>query len=63
MVLGIICVKWFGLQTEGVKIVGTIPSGLPSFKTPFVGRDLIVKVKDVSEESGSVAVKVITGFV
>ncbi|MBM72139.1 MAG: sodium-independent anion transporter [Crocinitomicaceae bacterium] len=35
LVLGIICVNRFNLQTEGVKIVGTIPSGLPSFKTPL----------------------------
>jgi len=35
LVIGIICVNRFNLQTEGVKIVGTIPSGLPSFKTPL----------------------------
>ncbi len=34
VVLGIICVKWFGLNSEGVKIVETIPSELPSFSTP-----------------------------
>ena len=34
VVLGIICVKWFGLNSEGVKIVEQIPSGLPSFSSP-----------------------------
>ena len=34
VVLSIICVKWFGLNLEGVKIVGKIPSGLPSFGIP-----------------------------
>ncbi len=34
VVLGIICVKLFGLNSEGVKIVETIPSELPSFISP-----------------------------
>ncbi len=34
VLLGIICVKWFRLNWEGVKIVGDIPRGLPSFGVP-----------------------------
>ena len=35
----------------------------PSFKTPFVGNDLIEKVNEVSVASISLALRVITGFV
>lgn len=34
VLLGIVVVWGFGLTSQGVKIVGTIPSGLPSFSIP-----------------------------
>ncbi|MGX1927796.1 SulP family inorganic anion transporter [Flagellimonas sp. 2504JD4-2] len=37
VILGIITVFVFGLETRGVKIVGSIPSGLPDFMWPNFG--------------------------
>ncbi|MAU71994.1 MAG: sodium-independent anion transporter [Pseudozobellia sp.] len=36
VVLGILVVYLFGLQSYGVKIVGSIPTGLPSFHVPVI---------------------------
>lgn len=37
VVLGIVLVGVFGLDAQGIKVVGTIPSGLPSFRLPAFG--------------------------
>ncbi|MGW9684900.1 SulP family inorganic anion transporter [Flagellimonas sp. 2504JD1-5] len=34
VILGIVTVFVFGLETKGIKIVGNIPSGVPEFKVP-----------------------------
>ncbi len=39
VVFGILAVWGLGLVDVGVKIVGEVPSGLPSFKSPLVGLD------------------------
>lgn len=36
VVLGVLGVYFFGLQNSGVKIVGEIPQGLPSFRVPSI---------------------------
>ncbi len=36
VVLGVVVVKYFSLYTMGVKIVGDVPKGLPSFSIPII---------------------------
>jgi len=39
LVLGILSFSWFGLESHGVEVVGTIQAGMPSLSWPTVGED------------------------
>ena len=44
VVLGILAAFLFDLEAKGVRLVGSIPMGLPSFSIPELNTDLIVKL-------------------
>ncbi|SDX78337.1 sulfate permease, SulP family [Lutibacter oricola] len=48
VVLGILVVKFFNLETLGVKIIGEIPEGLPSFKMPVFSLEIIKELVPVA---------------
>src|SRR5690606_16996036 len=46
--LGILAVSLFGLQDQGVRIVGRIPGGLPAFSPPILGWDRIAELLPIA---------------
>lgn len=44
VVLGILAVRFLNLEQLGVKVVGEIPRGLPSFHAPAIGWDIILSM-------------------
>src|SRR5690606_10001351 len=46
--LGILAVSLFGLQEQGVRIVGRIPGGLPAFSPPTLGWDRIAELLPIA---------------
>ncbi len=36
VILGVLVVSWFGLDAQGMKIVGEVPHGLPAFSLPVI---------------------------
>ncbi len=48
MVLSILIVKFFHLDSYGVKIVGIIPQGLPHFRLPVFDKEILIKLFPIS---------------
>ncbi len=44
VILGILAVYFFNLSTYGIKIVGTIPTGLPNFAIPNINLDNVLSI-------------------
>lgn len=44
VILATLAVKLFGLDAQGVKVLGEIPQGLPSFAWPWLGNADLVKI-------------------
>jgi len=44
LVLGIVAVRYFGLEEHGVEIVGRVPTGLPHVGLPVVSRDDLLEL-------------------
>ena len=48
VVLGIMLVNFLGLDSKGVKIVGAIPAGLPSFQIPEFNLDNLLQILPIA---------------
>ncbi|AEL24213.1 SulP family inorganic anion transporter [Cyclobacterium marinum] len=48
VVLGVLTVYFFNLNEQGVKIVGEVPSGLPSFKLPVLGFSRVTELLPIA---------------
>ena len=48
VILGILAVKIFHLDQQGVKIVGEIPKGLPEFRMPHFDKEIMIKLFPIS---------------
>ena len=48
VILGILVVKIFHLDQQGVKIVGEIPKGLPEFRLPHFDKAIMIKLFPIS---------------
>jgi len=48
VIIGILAVKLFNLDSEGVKIVGEIPKGLPAFRFPVFDLDILTQLAPVA---------------
>ncbi len=44
VLIGIACVYFFKLEALGVSLVGTVPSGLPSFKVPNISVEIVTSL-------------------
>lgn len=48
VILGILAVKFFNLESKGVNIVGKIPEGLPSFRLPVFNKKILLDLFPVA---------------
>jgi len=48
VILGLVAVKLFQLETLGVQIVGEVPEGLPSFRMPVFNKEIMLKLGPVA---------------